>query len=107
MTATDLDELNLGSNPNDANKPTSTTSISDLANLGVSIYPNPSTGLIYLESVSRVNYRVIDALGKVITSGNVEGSKSLNLSSAANGIYTLSIIDASGNVSSGIIQIMK
>ena len=95
---TDLDELNLGSNPNDANS--QPTSISDLANLGVSIYPNPSTGLIYLESVSRVNYRVIDALGKVITSGNVEGSKSLNLSSAANGIYTLSIIDASGNVSS-------
>ena len=103
--STDLDELNLGSNPNDANS--QPTSISDLANLGVSIYPNPSTGLIYLESVSRVNYRVIDALGKVFTSGNVEGSKSLNLSSAANGIYTLSIIDASGNVSSGIIQIMK
>ena len=103
---TDLDELNLGSNPNDANsQPTS--SISDLANLGVSVYPNPSTGIIYLESSSQVNYRVIDGLGKVITSGDVEGSKSLNLSSAASGLYTLSIIDAAGNVSSGIIQIMK
>ena len=103
---TDLDELNLGSNPNDANSQP-TTSISDLANLGVSVYPNPSTGIIYLESASRVNYRVMDALGKVITSGDVEGNKSLNLSSAASGIYTLSIIDAAGNVSSGIIQIMK
>ena len=102
---TDLDELNLGSNPNDPNS--QPTSIDDLANLGVSIYPNPSTGIINLESASRVNYRVIDALGKVITSGSVEGSKSLNLSSAASGIYTLSIVDASGNVSSGIIQIMK
>ncbi len=103
---TDLDELNLGSNPNDANsQPTS--SISDLANHGVSVYPNPSTGIIYLESSSQVNYRVIDGLGKVITSGDVEGSKSLNLSSAASGLYTLSIVDASGNVSSGIIQIMK
>lgn len=102
---TDLDELNLGSNPNDPNS--QPTSIGDLANLGVSIYPNPSTGIINLESASRVNYRVIDALGKVITSGSVEGSKSLNLSSAASGIYTLSIVDASGNVSSGIIQIMK
>ena len=103
---TDLDELNLGSNPNDANSQP-TTSISDLANLGVSVYPNPSTGIINLQSASRVNYRVIDALGKVITSGEVEGSKSLNLSSAASGLYTLSIVDASGNVSSGIIQIMK
>ena len=103
---TDLDELNLGSNPNDANSQP-TTSISDLANLGVSVYPNPSTGIINLQSASRVNYRVIDALGKVITSGDVEGSKSLNLSSAASGLYTLSIVDASGNVSSGIIQIMK
>ena len=102
---TDLDELNLGSNPNDPNS--QPTSIDDLANLGVSIYPNPSTGIINLESANRVNYRVIDALGKVITSGSVEGSKSLNLSSAASGIYTLSIVDASGNVSSGIIQIMK
>ena len=103
---TDLDELNLGSNPNDANSQP-TTSISDLANLGVSVYPNPSNGIIYLESASRVSYRVMDALGKVITSGDVEGNKSLNLSSAASGIYTLSIIDAAGNVSSGIIQIMK
>lgn len=103
---TDLDELNLGSNPNDPNSQP-TTSISDLANLGVSIYPNPSTGIIYLESVSRVNYRVIDALGKMITSGSVKGNKSLNLSSAASGLYTLSVVDASGNVSSGIIQIMK
>ena len=103
---TDLDELNLGSNPNDANSQP-TTSISDLANLGVSVYPNPSTGIINLQSASRVNYRVIDALGKVITSGEVEGSKSLNLSSAASGLYTLSIVDAAGNVSSGIIQIMK
>ena len=103
---TDLDELNLGSNPNNANSQP-TTSVSDLANLGVNVYPNPSTGVVNLESISRVNYRVIDALGKVITSGDVEGSKSLNLSSAASGIYTLSIIDASGNVSSGIIQIMK
>ena len=102
---TDLDELNLGSNPNDPNS--QPTSIDDLANLGVSIYPNPSTGIINLESASRVNYRVMDALGKVITSGNVEGNKSLNLSSAASGLYTLSVIDASGNVSSGIIQIMK
>ena len=103
---TDLDELNLGSNPNDPNSQP-TTSISDLANLGVSIYPNPSTGIIYLESVSRVNYRVIDALGKMITSGSVKGNKSLNLSSAASGLYTLSVVDASGNVSSGIIQIMN
>ncbi|MEC8628280.1 MAG: Omp28-related outer membrane protein [Bacteroidota bacterium] len=102
---TDLDELNLGSNPNDPNS--QPTSIDDLANLGVSIYPNPSTGIINLESASRVNYRVIDALGKVITSGSVEGSKSVNLSSAATGIYTLSIVDASGNVSSGIIEIMR
>ena len=102
---TDLDELNLGSNPNDPNS--QPTSLDDLANLGLSIYPNPSTGMINLESANRVNYRVIDALGKVITSGSVEGSKSLNLSSAASGIYTLSIVDASGNVSSGIIQIMR
>ena len=102
---TDLDELNLGSNPNDPNS--QPTSIDDLANLGLSIYPNPSTGIINLESASRVNYRVIDALGKVITSGSVEGSKSLNLSSAASGIYTLSIVDASGQVSSGIIEIMR
>lgn len=58
------------------------------------VYPNPSTGIFNLEARPDSPFEVIDLLGKVLLSGQVnEHNTSFDLSKFANGVYFLKLED--------------
>lgn len=65
-------------------------------------YPNPIADELTIEATtkdgSKLNYSLIDALGRVILQGNIENSKAIiNTSSLEKGFYSLSIINEKGS----------
>lgn len=52
------------------------------------IYPNPTTGKLNIEFESEFEFKIIDALGKVILEGK-SMSNSLDVSSLSSGVYRL------------------
>jgi len=62
--------------------------------LNQKIYPNPvSTTLHILSNQTSYQYEIIDALGKVILSGNQNDNSTINVSSLLNGIYLLRMVN--------------
>jgi hypothetical protein len=62
----------------------------------ISIYPNPSTGLVHLQMNRHATYTVLNALGQEVLAGEMSGeTATLDLGNYANGIYLLKV--TSGN----------
>jgi hypothetical protein len=73
-----------------------------------SIYPNPSNGVVYVESDQLKQIEVTDNTGrKLIKQGMVESNTRLNLSQYATGIYLLTLTDVDGNAHYAKIQLTK
>ena len=53
----------------------------------LSFYPNPTTGVIYLETVSEGTYQLFNEIGRLIDQGKIEPS--YDFSSLENGLYIL------------------
>lgn len=71
----------------------------------VSIYPNPSNGTFTLniaaEQFSKnnsINYRVFDATGRLVESGNVNTAQKDITIKQASGIYMLNLVDRNGDI---------
>ena len=60
----------------------------------IEVYPNPSTGLVYLNINTPVDIKLINVLGDIIMERRVDISdNSINISNQPKGIYYLEIID--------------
>ena len=86
-----LQNINFGTQETDQFCVTN-TGINDLSapNAAISIYPNPSTGLYAITNMEQVTtVKVLDDLGRVITSLDVKGqhSTSIDLSHQSAGVY--------------------
>ena len=58
----------------------------------ISIYPNPSTGILNIKTDREINVSVTNMMGKIIISNRkILNNHSLDLSSFANGVYLLKI----------------
>jgi len=72
---------------------------------GVSIYPNPSAGVITLivtNATKAMYFEVYDAIGKQVTMKEVVTNETqINLSESANGIYSYRLMSINGLVSQG------
>ena len=55
--------------------------------IGISVFPNPSTGLFTILSDEAVNVEIFDLLGQVVWSGEVQNSASIDLRSVPKGVY--------------------
>lgn len=83
--------------------PQSTTGVKQADILiGLTAYPNPIADELNIEAItkdnSKLNYILIDALGRVVLTGTIENSKaSINTSSLEKGFYSLSITDEKGS----------
>ena len=56
----------------------------------ISVYPNPTSGIINLELKIPLNLIIYDALGKIVLTKSVDyGNQSINISNLDNGIYFL------------------
>lgn len=69
------------------------TGVNELAMQGARIYPNPATGIVYIETaVSEFTIEVMNALGQVVMSKQVSGyAASVDLTSFDNGIYFIKL----------------
>ena len=70
--------------------------------IGVNAFPNPITDELTVEvktiENNKLNYVLIDALGRTIHTGNIENSKAIvNTSSLEKGFYSLSITNEKGS----------
>ncbi len=68
--------------------------IDDVNAANVKLYPNPTTGNLYIEVEGLQKVEVIDAVGRVVMSQN--NGNVINMSNLANGIYTVRVM-ANGN----------
>jgi len=86
----------------------STVGISEIDQNGVSIYPNPSNGVVNIEmntTIGRVT--VIDVKGTVVIESVLNNNTgTLNTSTLANGIYFLRIVTPTGVIAKQI-QVVK
>jgi hypothetical protein len=59
----------------------------------VSIYPNPSNGIINIEFTNNQNSGLIirDAFGKVVLKKNISSTSSIDLTSFSKGLYMIEI----------------
>ncbi|MCX6257892.1 MAG: Omp28-related outer membrane protein [Bacteroidia bacterium] len=63
-------------------------------NSRISVYPNPSTGLLNIVNAENSGIKVYNILGEEVASVNCAGqSESINLSAFANGTYTIRIVN--------------
>ena len=65
--------------------------INDLSDLGINIYPNPTTGIFNIETQGNFDVTITDISGKTILKTQQFKNLTIDLSSFANGIYIISI----------------
>lgn len=72
---------------------------------GVSVYPNPSNGLITLivtDATKAMSFEIYDAVGKQVVLKEVTTNETqINLSELANGVYSFRLVSTNGFVSQG------
>lgn len=67
---------------------------------GLLIYPNPTNDILFVELPGEFDYTVVDARGRLITSGNANDKASISLHNAETGVYLINVTDkASDSVS--------
>jgi hypothetical protein len=83
----------------------STVGIAEQQQNAVTIYPNPATNTLTIETQTAQGiYQLQDITGKVLLSGSVTANKfSLDISALSKGIYLLSVIDDKQHVNRKIV----
>ena len=69
--------------------------VADEAENDITLYPNPTTGLIHLEGIQAGQYTIIDASGRFILSDQLR--QDINIEYLQNGIYFIRFNDELGN----------
>ena len=73
------------------------TSVSETVLEDVSIYPNPSNGVINIKTSSDVlNVNVFDISGKIVHSTTLNGNLSIDLSQLEKGSYIIELRNSTG-----------
>lgn len=84
--------------------PTENTSIDELEEMVVSVYPNPSQGLFNVEVSIKSGLVIYNSIGQVVYQSNLfEGVNSVDLSNLQNGFYYMSIQNGDKKVTKSII----
>jgi uncharacterized surface protein with fasciclin (FAS1) repeats len=79
------------------------TSVAQLNNIKSLVYPNPTEGIINIES-SATSFRLLDQSGRIVAAQNILGSKSIDLSQLNAGVYMLELISSEGTTHQRIVK---
>lgn len=79
-----------------------TTGIDELSNTVFSVYPNPTSNLLYINSANKIDtIQITDVLGKIVYNENTTNSETtIDLSTLTSGIYFITV----GNTTKKIIK---
>lgn len=65
--------------------------------MDVTLYPNPSSGIVFVEADRAFEFEVIDALGRLVMKGNSDSNQhELNLSEFAGSLFVVKVITDQG-----------
>ncbi|HLP11719.1 MAG TPA: C25 family cysteine peptidase [Flavobacteriales bacterium] len=70
--------------------------VAEVAPVGIKIYPNPATDLIYIENGGGMTYVITDAIGKTVASGTYNSS--INVEAFNRGMYFVKVKNNSNEV---------
>ena len=72
---------------------------------GISILPNPTSGILNITAVEKADYRLFNIKGQVLKKGIlVSGKSKINISSFAKGIYLLNIKTDKGSFTKKVVR---
>ncbi len=69
----------------------------------VSIYPNPSDGILNVTTDRKIDISIHDILGKFVYSNSIENSKTMDLSHLNSGVYIITVTDGKNQTSEKIV----
>ncbi len=72
-----------------------TASLDEMENLSISMYPNPATDFITIDSNENGNYTIVDIMGAVVAEGSVDNNR-VNVSSLNSGTYFVNFTTDNG-----------
>ena len=75
--------------------------------LEIILYPNPTDGILYMKTESKVDYSVLDFKGEVLDFGSCEGTLKIDLSLYPCSVYFIQIINGTESSISKIIKTSK
>lgn len=74
--------------------------------LSFNVYPNPTTGIINVETTEQLStYRIYDATGRMVRQSMFGSSNEINLENTSNGVYFIRIVTVEGNA--GTVKVVK
>ncbi|PJR03123.1 T9SS type A sorting domain-containing protein [Avrilella dinanensis] len=81
-------------------------STDDFNALSFNVYPNPTTGIINVETTEQLSaYTIYDATGRKVRERMFDGSNQINLENTSNGVYFIRIVTVEGNA--GTVKVVK
>lgn len=81
-------------------------STDDFNVLSFNVYPNPTTGIINVETTEQLSaYTIYDATGRVVRERMFDSSNQINLENTSNGVYFIRITTVEGNA--GTVKVVK
>lgn len=75
-------------------------SIVEVKKNNLTIYPNPTNGIITIENKNSANFNLFNSVGKMVVNGTMNEKASVDLSKFDDGLYILKIINENGSISS-------
>src|SRR5690606_19514801 len=74
--------------------------------LSFNVYPNPTTGIINVETTEQLSaYTIYDATGSLVRQSMIDSSNQINLENTSNGVYFIRIVTVEGNA--GTVKVVK
>ncbi|TRW27486.1 T9SS type A sorting domain-containing protein [Flavobacterium zepuense] len=87
-----LDDYTVGLLPNGFYEaPEATTGVKDIAALNVSVYPNPTSDVLYVNTTDAADVTIYDLAGRTVTSVNYTNS-GINVSGLQKGTYLVEVV---------------
>ena len=80
-------------------------SIEDFELAGISISPNPTSGIVNMTIAEKANYRLLNMKGQVLKKGtSTAGKNKIDISSFAKGLYLLKIKTSKGSFTKKVVR---
>lgn len=83
------------------------TGINTLEGNGVNVFPNPSSGKVYISGVQNASVKVYNATGTLVASFKDIKDNTIDLSGVDNGIYFISVEQGNNSILNQKISILK